>query len=68
MDYRGAWREARYQQKKNNELRREIGNVDLVWESAVGNQQREIMPECILNLVRGLYPNPPGYAYMGHKW
>lgn len=29
---------------------------------------REIMPECVLKQVRGLYPNPPSRPYMGHKW
>ena len=29
---------------------------------------REIIPECVLNLVRGLYPNPPDTPYLGHKW
>ena len=30
--------------------------------------RREIMPECVLKQVRGLYPNPAGRPYMGHKW
>ncbi|VDI37465.1 Hypothetical predicted protein [Mytilus galloprovincialis] len=30
--------------------------------------QREIMPECVLELVRELYPNPVGIQYMGHMW
>ena len=29
---------------------------------------REIMPECVLNLVRGLYPNPPDTPILGHRW
>jgi hypothetical protein len=29
---------------------------------------REIMPDCVLSVVRGLYPNPPSQPYMGHKW
>ena len=29
---------------------------------------REIMPECVLKLVRGLYPNLPDTPYLGHKW
>ena len=29
---------------------------------------REILPQCILDLVRGIYPNLPGQPYMGHKW
>lgn len=30
--------------------------------------RREIMPECVLKLVRNRYPNPKGIAYMGHMW
>ena len=29
---------------------------------------REIMLECVLKLVRGLYPNLPGTPYLGHQW
>jgi hypothetical protein len=28
---------------------------------------REIMPDCVLSVVRGLYPNPPSQPYMGHN-
>ena len=28
----------------------------------------EIMMECVLKLVRGLYPNLPDPLYLGHKW
>ena len=30
--------------------------------------KREIMPDCVLKKVRGLYPNPAHIPYMGHKW
>ena len=29
---------------------------------------REITPECVLKLVRGLYPNLSDTPYLGHKW
>ena len=29
---------------------------------------REIMPECVLKLVRGLYRYPPDTPYPGHRW
>ncbi len=51
-----GWRHTRYLAKK-----RQVG------EFAVYHR-REIMPECVLTQVRDLYPNPPGQAYMGHKW
>ena len=28
----------------------------------------EIIPERVLTLVRGLYPNPPDTLYLGHRW
>ena len=29
---------------------------------------REIMPECVLKLVRGLNPYPPDTPYLAHRW
>lgn len=68
LDYRTAWRDARYQLKKYTELRSDFPNENLVWATAAANHQREIMPECVLKFVRELYPNPPDKPYMGHRW
>ena len=35
---------------------------------AAVNHQREIMPACVLKLVRSKYPNLPGVPYMDHLW
>lgn len=67
MEYRGAWRHPMYIRKKTVALRGQP-DQNMVWETAVGNHIREIMPDCILKFVRGLYPNPPGVPYMGHRW
>ena len=40
---------------------------DLADETVV-HMLREIMTECVLKLVRGLYPNLPDTPYLGHKW
>lgn len=32
------------------------------------NDPREVMPACVLSLVRGKYPNLPSQQYMGHMW
>lgn len=64
MDTLGAWRNAKYLRKKHRRFG--VDDVDTVW-AGVGSI-REIMPQCILDLVRGIYPNPPGQPYMGHKW
>lgn len=59
---RGAWSNPRYLRKKSRLL-----NRDRVDDSVVV-VRREVMPDCILNLVRDLYPNPKSKPYMGHKW
>lgn len=59
LDDRGAWYDYRYIAKK--EQRRRDDNFT-VWS------RREIMPDCVVNFVRGLYPNLPNMPYMGHKW
>jgi len=62
----GAWVQPLYLAKKARVLHNEVSREELVW--AGGITVREIMPECVLKLVRGLYPNLPGVPYMGHKW
>ena len=32
------------------------------------HHMREIMPDCVVQKVRTLYPNPAGIPYLGHKW
>lgn len=53
--HRGLWSNEQYLERKK----------------AAGHQlrfKREIMPECVLNLVRSWHPNPDNRAYMGHRW
>ena len=57
----GAWYLTEYQNKKRRVLGRDEDS-SIVWTD------REIMPDCVLDLVRGLYPNLPDQPYMGHKW
>jgi hypothetical protein len=54
----GGWNDVRYIDKKQTSMANE---ADVII-------QREIMPECVLKLVRGLYPNLDGIPYMGHMW
>ena len=58
IDNLGGWQIDLYTTKKREEAHRH----NIVY------MKREIMPECILTFVRGLYPNPAGQPYMGHKW
>ena len=51
---RSSWRHPAYLQKKSTVTER-----DRVDESVV-EVLREIMPDCVLSLVRDLYPNPVG--------
>jgi len=62
MNDRNAFSCPHYIQKKSRMLAR-----DQVDEYVV-TVAREIMPDCVLSVVRGLYPNPPSQPYMGHKW
>jgi len=58
MDHMGAWTIPQYIAKRDSS-RANAHRVEI---------SREIMPECILELVRRLYPNQSGKPYMGHKW
>ena len=60
MDLNGGWRHDKYIRKKQRLL--EVDNMETVWVV------REIMPKCILDIVRRIYPNVAGQPYMGHKW
>jgi hypothetical protein len=62
LNSRNAWRHPLYLQNKSATM-----GHDGVDETVV-RVLREIMPDCVLSLVRDLYPNPPGKPYMGHKW
>jgi hypothetical protein len=65
--HRDAWKHPLYLMKKQEDL---IACFpETVWETGSGHHtDREIMPDCLLNLVRDLYPNLPGQPYTGHKW
>lgn len=61
LDDRGLWRNPVYLKRKQEMYKREVGGE-------ITFIKREIIPNCVLNLVRSLYPNPPGVDYMGHMW
>ena len=64
MDLNGGWKHQKYIRKKRRLLGLDDTNTVWVGIGAI----REVMPHCILDLVRGIYPNPPEQPYMGHKW
>ena len=57
----GAWRHPLYVCKKETAMFRD--HID----GTVVHVLREIMPECVLKLVRGLYPYPPDTPYLGYR-
>ena len=58
MNMRGAWRRPLYVRKKETAMCRD--HID----GTVVHVLREIMPECVLKLVRGLYPYSPDTPYL----
>ena len=65
--HRDAWKHPQYIHKKQQHLVASF--PETVWETGIGHHtDREIMPDCVLELVRDLYPNPPGQPYTGHRW
>lgn len=65
---KGLWMDVRYLQRRKRLLdiyKQE--NADNEAIIAVGSM-REIIPDCVLDKVRNLYPNPKSVPYMGHRW
>ncbi len=64
--HRGAWEKPTYKQKKAAALCEDRRNN--TWSGPNSKYPRDIMPECVLKLIRGWLPNPPSILYMGHRW
>lgn len=64
--HRLVWKDQRYLLKKKTVLQ-ECNNRQLVWGGG-RYHKRDIMPDCVLKLVRYWYPNPAILDYMGHRW
>ncbi|OWF40980.1 hypothetical protein KP79_PYT16008 [Mizuhopecten yessoensis] len=62
LSHRQVWKYARYLQRKKQALEKYSHTRKLVWH------KRDIMPNCVIQLVRRWYPNPDGVPYMGHLW
>ena len=60
MSHRGVWEIEDYVRKKELALQ-DQDEENVIW-------QRDIMPDCVLKLVRSWFPNLPKTPYMGHKW
>jgi len=57
----------RYIERKETILAADPHKKQNAW-SGPAKHKRDIMPDCVLKLVRGWLPNPPAKPYMGHKW
>jgi len=60
--HRGAWNDPRYLRIKKDSLKRDRPRQNYVFH------RRDIIPKCVLELVRKWLPNPADKPYMGHKW
>jgi hypothetical protein len=62
MYHRNVWIHQSYIQKKSRALAEDPRFKEYVWH------RRDIMPDCVLKLVRHWFPNPRNVPYMGHLW
>ena len=60
--HRGAWNDDRYLLMKTDALARDHRT------QRFDCHKRDIMPKCVVTLVRHCFPNPGGFPYMGHMW
>ena len=66
MEHMGAWYDPRYMEKRKLAAILEADQEEhILWTTG-----KVYVKSCqtILKLVWGLYPNPPGVSYKGHKW
>ena len=62
MFHQRVWDDPRYKRKKQLALQSDPRFRRYVWH------RRDIMPNCVLTIVRQWLPNPQGAPYMGHMW
>lgn len=60
--HRGVFMDTRYKSRKIESLQADPRLRDVVCH------RRDILPQCVLKLVRFWYPNPKNIPYMGHRW
>ena len=60
----GVWKSQQYRRKKAMALGQKPANKLKNFVS----HKREIMPDCVIKLVRSWFPNEEGNLYMGHLW
>jgi hypothetical protein len=60
--HRNVWQDPSYLVRKSAALRQDTRRRNYVYH------RRDLMPKCVLVLVRSWFPNPPYVPYMGHMW
>jgi hypothetical protein len=66
--HRLVWEDPRYIARKQAALGQDPRQQQLAWSGTRFIHERDLMPECVLKLVRWWLPNPAKVPYMGHKW
>jgi hypothetical protein len=61
--HREVWQDPRYKARKALALGLDPQRHRFIWI-----HKRDIIPDCVLKLVRLWYPNLPNVPYMGHMW
>ena len=61
LSQKGAWLDPRYKVRAMRQFQRTEADGCVC-------TKRKIMPDCVIVLVRQLYPNPESKLYMGHRW
>ncbi|KAI8493080.1 Neurexophilin [Branchiostoma belcheri] len=62
------WNDPRYLARKHTRMAQDSALEAPRRRLVIAGSIREIMPKCVVKLVRSKYPNPPGVDYMGHRW
>ena len=60
--HQNVWRDPRYVERKQRALQQDPQRRKLTYH------RRDLMPECVVDMVRLWLPNPSEQPYMGHKW
>ncbi|KAK3083397.1 hypothetical protein FSP39_009076 [Pinctada imbricata] len=60
--HRGVFLDERYQNRKLEAMRQDPRLRNQVCH------RRDLLPKCVIELVREWFPNLPGVPYMGHRW
>lgn len=64
--HKGVWNDPRYLVRKEAAAMQDPRRKIAPWIGPT-KSIRDIMPDCVLQLVRGWLPNPSSIPYMGHK-